>query len=191
MASMGFDWDTLTALNPNIIHITMPGYGVSGPYTDFVAYGASVEPMCGLTSIMGYGQDEPRTTAMALPDAVAGVTAACAVLSALHRRETEGNGGHVELSLQEGAIAMFGEYFIHRQLTGEQPPRAGNAHRVHAPHGVYRCKGDDAWICIAVRNDDEWRALCELSAGTWHDDIRFSDPASRREHRAALDALSS
>ncbi len=164
MASMGFDIAALQALNPSIIHVTMPGYGTTGPYSGFVAYGPSVEPMAGFTSLMGYSDAEPRVTAIALPDAIAGVTAAAAVVTALYRRDLLGETGLVECALHEGAIAMLGEYFVGRQLSGEQPARIGNAHPVHAPHGVYRCAadevvGDDAWIAISVTSDAQWRAL--------------------------------
>ena len=164
MGSMGFDIASLQQLNPAIIHVTMPGYGTTGPYSSFVAYGPSVEPMAGFTSLMGYSDAEPRVTAIALPDAIAGVTAAAAVVTALYRRDVLGETGLVECALHEGAIAMLGEYFVERQRSGEQPPRIGNAHPVHAPQGVYRCAsdavvGDDAWIAISVTNDAQWRAL--------------------------------
>ena len=59
MPSLGLDYETLEAANPNIIYVTMPGYGTYGPYQDWVAFGPSVEPLSGLTHVMGYGVDEP------------------------------------------------------------------------------------------------------------------------------------
>ena len=162
MTAMGFGFAKLLELNPAIIHVAMPGYGLSGPYQDFVAFGPSVEPMSGLTSLMGYSDDEPRTTALALPDAIAGVTAAAAVVAALHRRRALSETGLIELSLHEGAIALFGEYFLERQLTGLQPSRQANRHPVFAPHGVYRCAGDDDWIALACETDDNWRDLVKV-----------------------------
>ena len=87
MTSMGLGWKALEAANPDVIYVAMPGFGVSGPYRSYVAFGPSVEPMCGLTSVMGYSPGEPRVTAMAVPDPCGGVTAAAAVVTALHRRD--------------------------------------------------------------------------------------------------------
>ncbi|MBD3647954.1 MAG: CoA transferase, partial [Pseudomonadales bacterium] len=110
MTSLQLGYDELRKANSKIIYVAMPGYGTRGPMSDFVAFGPSVEPMTGLTSIMGYSESEPQTTAMALPDAVAGVSAAVAVLFAVnHLRET-GEGSFMDLSLQEAAINMVGEF---------------------------------------------------------------------------------
>ena len=187
MPSMGLGWETLRELNPRLIYVAMPGYGVSGPNRDFVAFGPSVEPMCGLTSVMGYGPDEPRVTATAVPDACGGVTAAAAVVTALHRRDQTGRGGFVELALQEAAIALFGEYFLLDQLEGT-PRRIGNAHEDFSPHGVYRCAGEDDWIAIAVRRDDEWRALAALLPDG-ADRSEYASAAGRLAARDSLDQL--
>lgn len=186
MASMGLDWDVLKSVNPNIIYLTMPGFGVSGSYRDFVAYGTIVEPMCGLTSFMGYSRQEPRVSATALPDGCAGVTAAAAVVTALHRRDKEGVGGFIELSLQEAAIALFGEYFLVQQMEGT-PPYVGNSHQDFAPSGVYRCAGDDQWIAITCRNEAEWRALAACTGQSWEQDERFRSLETRHKNRVTLD----
>lgn len=186
MNSMGLDYETLKRLNPQVIYVAMPGYGVSGPNKDFVAFGPSVEPMCGLTSFMGYSPEEPRVTAMAVPDACGGVTAAAAVMTALRRREETGEGGFLELALHEAAIVLFGEYFLLDQLEGI-PQRMGNAHADYAPHGVYRCRGDDEWIAIAVQNEAEWLRLSEYAQDNWHLDTRFVTLAGRHAHRKDLD----
>ena len=186
MTGMGFGFDELLAMNPAIIHVAMPGYGLSGPYRDFVAFGPSVEPMSGLTSLMGYSDDEPRTTALALPDAIAGVTAAAAVVSALHRRHAYGETGQLELSLHEGAIAMIGEYFIEQQLSGVQPPRLANRHPTFAPHGVYRCAGEDEWLALACVDDASWRALVNVLCLT--DRPGWVSQDGRRADQDAIDA---
>lgn len=191
MRSMGFGIDALRALNPAIVHVTMPGFGVSGPNSDFVAYGPSVEPMSGYTALLGYSADEPRLSSMALPDAIAGVTAAAAVVTALYRRDVLGETGLVESALHEGAVAMLGEFHAELQLTGRAPPRRGNAHAVHAPQGVYRCAadahvGDDAWIALSITSDAQWRALCAHLA--LPDEPAWAHVAGRRAAGARIDA---
>lgn len=186
LSAMGLGWDVLKSVNPKIIYVAMPGFGISGCYRDFVAYGTIVEPMCGLTAFMGYSAEEPRVTATAIPDASAGVTAVAAVVTALQRRDEEGVGGYIELSLQEAAIALFGEYFLLEQLEGT-PPRLGNAHADYAPSGVYRCAGDDQWIAVTARDETEWRALAVTAELGWESERRYRSLEVRHDNRAMLD----
>ncbi len=161
MPALDLDYPVLAQANPRIVYVSMPGYGRSGPYRDRVAFGPTVEPMSGLTTVMGYGPDEPRNTAMALMDPISAVSAIAAVLHALRRRERTGKGAYVEMSLHEGGVAFCGPWLIAKQLGGEPSP-VGNRHPEMAPHGVYRCAGDDAWVAVACRDDADWRALCEV-----------------------------
>lgn len=186
MPALGLDYERLAAANPRIIYVSMPGFGNSGPYRDRVAFGPSVEPMSGLTTVMGYGPGEPRNTAMALMDPITGVSATAAVVNALRRRERTGKGAHVEMSLHEGGVAFSGPWLIDVQLPGYAGDIAplGNRHPVMAPHGVYRCARDDAWVAIACRDDADWRALCAVIVGL--------DPraglAERRQDHERIDA---
>ena len=159
MPALGLGYEQLRGANPKIIYVSMPGYGCSGPYRDRVAFGPTVEPMSGLTTVMGYGPDEPRNTAMALMDPITAVNAAAAVLDALRYRERTGKGAFVEMSLHEGGVAFCGPWLVEAQLHPERIMRRGNRHPQMAPHGVYRCAGEDAWVAIACRDDGEWRAL--------------------------------
>ena len=164
MPELGLGYEALAAANPRIVYVTMPGFGASGPYRDRVAFGPTVEPMSGLTSVMGYGPEEPRNTAMALMDPITAVNAAAAVVDALRRRERTGKGALVEMSLHEGGVAFCGPWLVEHQLGGDI--RAlGNRHPRMAPHGVYRCAGDDAWVALACRDVADWRALCRLLPG--------------------------
>ena len=159
MPSLGLGYDRLAAANPKLVYVAMPGYGKSGPYSERVAFGPTVEPMSGLTAVMGYGAEEPRNTAMALMDPITAVNAAAAVVDAVRRRERTGEGACVELSLHEGGVAFCGPWLIETQLGGDIAA-IGNRHPQMAPHGVYRCAGDDAWLAVACRHDADWQALC-------------------------------
>ena len=158
MPALGLGYATLAEANPKIVHVSMPGFGASGPYRDRVAFGPTVEPMSGLMAVMGYGPEEPRNTAMALMDPIAAINAAAAVVDALRRRERTGKGAFVEMSLHEGGVAFCGPWLIEHQLGGDIRV-LGNRHPRMAPHGVYRCAGDDAWVALACRDDADWRAL--------------------------------
>ena len=165
MPSLLLDYPVLSAANPKIIYVSMPGCGMDGPYRNRVAFGPSVEPLSGLTSVMGYGPDEPRNTAMALPDPIAALNATSAVVTALRRRQQTGRGALVEMSLHEGAAAFCGPWLIEHQL-GEPVKRFGNRHPNMAPCGIYRCAGSDDWVAIACRDDRDWYAICATIPGS-------------------------
>lgn len=161
MKRLNLDYEHLKRANPQIIHVAMPGFGLHGPYRDRVAFGPTVEPMSGLTSIMGYSSDEPRATAMALPDPTAAVNACAAVLTALRDRQRTGRGSLVEMSLHEAAVHYSGPWLIESQRNGRLEV-IGNRHPEMSPHGIYRCAGEDSWIAVGCRDDQQWKSLCGL-----------------------------
>ena len=184
MPALRLDYAELAKANPRIIYVAMPGYGKSGPYKERVAFGPTVEPMSGLTTVMGYGPDEPRNTAMALMDPITAVNAAAAVMEAVRRRERTGEGAYVEMSLHEGGVAFCGPWLVETQLGRRDIVRLGNRHPEMAPHGVYRCAGDDAWIALACRHDADWQALCCVVEGLPAE----ADLAARFARHDAIDA---
>ncbi len=186
MAGLRLDYPHLKQANPKIIHVAMPGYGLSGPYRNRVAFGPTVEPMSGLTSVMGYSAKEPRATAMAMPDPTAAVSATVAVLTALHEREQTEEGGLVEMSLHESAVSFSGPWLIDTQL-GNVPVPIGNRHPQMAPHGVYPCRGDDHWLAIGCRNDLEFQTLCRVAQLPF--DSHWCLDQRLERHRAIDEAL--
>ena len=161
MKGLRLDYGHLKAVNPRIIHVAMPGYGLSGLYSDRVAFGPTVEPMSGLSSVMGYGEDEPRVTAMAMPDPTSAVNATAAVVTALKLRESTGEGRLVEMSLHESAVSYSGPWLIDTQL-GNPSSRIGNRHPEMVPHGIFPCRETDSWLAIGCRNQSEYESLCEV-----------------------------
>ena len=188
MPSLGLGYDALREVNPRVIYVAMPAFGLEGPYRDYVGLGPSIEPLTGTTALMGYGPDEPRMSVQAITDAMSGTAAAAAVVTALERRARTGEGAFIELSQHEAGITYIGEQCIEYQLTGDVPVRAGNAHPRMAPHGVYRCAGEDEWIAIAVRTEDEWRAFCRVARARWDALPEFATREARFVNREALDA---
>ena len=190
MENFGLAYEQLRAIRPNIIMVSLPGYGSSGPWRDYPAYAFPVEEMAGFPQLTGYADDgEPRKWGNASADAIAGVTGAYAVLTALERRRRTGLGAHVDISQVEALTAFLGEAVLDYQVNGRLPRRFGNRHPVFAPHGLYPCAGEDRWVAIAVTGEDEWRALCACVAHPeWRTDARFATPAERYRHQDLLDA---
>ncbi len=188
MQQMGLGYEVLSKTNPNIIYVTMPGYGSSGPYSERVAFGPVVEPMSGLTAMLGYSPVEPRNTALAVMDPVAGTHAVGAVMTVLRQRQQNGHGARVELSLHEGGVSLSGPWLIDEQMD-QSPQCLGNRHPQMAPHGIYPSQGEDEWLAIACETDAQWAALCQVLQSTpGADQFRADWPvAVRHQHADAID----
>jgi crotonobetainyl-CoA:carnitine CoA-transferase CaiB-like acyl-CoA transferase len=190
MARFGVDWPALQPLNPRLVMLSMPSFGYGGPETNSRGYGNTIEAMAGVTTLNRYHDaEQPYTLSNALGDPVSGITGAFAVLAALHERERTGRGQWVELAQVEAAIPLMAEPIIDSQLAGAEPRARGNRHPEQAPHGIYRCAGDDEWIAVSASSDEQWRALAAaLGREDLARDSRFSEASGRKSNEDALDA---
>ncbi|RJQ12771.1 MAG: CoA transferase [Dehalococcoidia bacterium] len=187
MPSLGLDYEALSARNPRLIFLTMPSFGSRGPYRDYVGLGPSIEPLSGLTALMGYSQDEPRMTVQALTDAASGVCGLSAVMTALWQRGRTGKGAFLDLSQSEAMAAFLAEEFVAAQISKREPERLGNGAWNAAPYGVYRCLGEDEWISIGCVTEAQWVALARLAGRGWEADGRYATLEARLARRDALD----
>ncbi len=187
LSNLGIGYDVLNAVRPEIILLSMPAFGLSGPYRDFPGIGGTIEPMSANASLLGEVGGRPQVSGVMYPDAVAGLNGAAAVLTALQARATTGRGAHVEVSQHESMIAMLGEFFASDSLPG--PQRAGNRDLHLVPNGIYPCPGDDDWIAISVRDDGDWARLrAAIDAPSLRDDGLCS-AAARRAREDEIDAV--
>ncbi len=162
MPNLGFSEARMRELNPELLYVTMPGYGRSGPATDYSAYGPVLDSHAGLTSLMGYPDVGPWKCGIAWPDPVAGIHTAFAVLATLWERDALAPGRTIEVPQFETAISMIADRLVRAQLDGSEPVVMGNRHEEFAPQGVYRALGDDAWLALSVTTDANWTSLCSL-----------------------------
>jgi crotonobetainyl-CoA:carnitine CoA-transferase CaiB-like acyl-CoA transferase len=137
---LGLGYETLRAVKEDIILVSMPGHGKTGPEKDFIAYGTNVEQLAGLVSLTGYEGGPPQKSGISYGDPIAGTGAAGAVALALIHRDRTGHGQYVELAQRESLTALIGEEVVGYSMTGRLPERLGNRDRQHAPHGVYPCR---------------------------------------------------
>ncbi|MGH7865921.1 MAG: CaiB/BaiF CoA transferase family protein, partial [Candidatus Binataceae bacterium] len=186
----GLSYQVLAAVNPRLVMVSMPSFGTGGPESDSRGYGNTVEAMAGVTTLNRYDDaEQPYTLSNALGDPVAGLNGTLAVLVALHERERTGRGQLVEIAQVEAAIPLITGALLEYQFTGQLPAPRGNRHPKYAPHGIYRCAGDDAWLALAAETDEQWRGLLgALSLDSLAGDPRFADQAGRKANEEALDA---
>jgi len=190
MENFGLGYPVLKEINPGIIMISMPGYGMSGPYRNYPAYGTTLEQHAGFSSLMGYPDSGPYRTQSTLPDPVASINAVSAVMLALWYRRRTGRGQYIDLAQIEASICIIPEIFLDYSMNRRAPRQSGNRHPYLAPHGCYRCRGEDKWVAIAVATDEEWEAFSNaIGRPPWTGDERFADQLSRWQNQDELDRL--
>jgi crotonobetainyl-CoA:carnitine CoA-transferase CaiB-like acyl-CoA transferase len=187
MDRLGLGYEALRELRPDIIVASISGYGDVGPLAEYMAYGPAIAPLAGLSSLTGYAGGEPREVGISLGDPTAGITAAVAISAALVARELTGRGQHIDVSLWESTAALAGEGWMEFAMNGALPERMGNRDPHMAPHGCFRCAGEDDWVSIACADDAEWRALAEVIAPGLADDPRFRSAADRKRNEEELE----
>jgi len=189
MDRLGLDYQALKAAKDDIIMLSMPGMGASGPIREYRSYGQQVMGMTGLTHLWGHPDGALNTRVkMPFPDYVAAILGATAIVTALEHREKTGEGQAIEIAQLEGQAHFLGPAILDYTVNGTKPRPIGNSSETHAPHDVYPCFGIDAWCAIAVENDDQWRALGEvLGSPGWASEERFATLEGRIANKTELD----
>jgi crotonobetainyl-CoA:carnitine CoA-transferase CaiB-like acyl-CoA transferase len=182
----GLDYDSLVADNPDVIMVRMPGFGLAGPWRDYVGWALNIEQVSGMSSVTGYS-DGPPCNLQGPADPVAGVHATVALLAALDHRRRTGVGQLIEVAQIEAGAAVTADPVIDYSLTGRVPEREGNRHRGYA-QGVYPTDDPDDWVALSIRDDSDWGVVADV-LGTPADDARFGSAQARLANHDALDEL--
>ena len=187
---LGLGYEDLRRVRPDIIMLNGSTMGDHGPDSDVTGFGPNVCSYAGQPSLTGYPGGQPQNLGGNWPDYLVGTMMVHSALSALWHRRKTGEGQSIEVAMTETITAMLPEAFLDYTMNGRVAERIGNRDPHMAPHNVYRCDGDDSWVAIAVRDNDEWGALCRLMG---RDDLacdaRFADLSARKRNEDALDAI--
>jgi len=135
-------------------------------------------------------QDQPAGWGYSYLDHSPGYFGAMLLMAALRQQRAEGRGAYIDMSQTETGLMLTGTSIVEYQLTGKETQRYGNRmpYRDWAPHGAYRCAGDDSWIAISIQSDTQWQALVqEMKSPAWARDDRFATAISRKHHEDELD----
>ena len=192
MASWGLDYPRMKEVREDIIMASLQAFGQTGPRRDFVSFGPILMAFSGMTYLWRDPEVERPGAACqtAFPDYVAPSYGAVAILAALHYRARTGKGQYIDISQAETAASMLGPAYLEWLINGREPEPQGNFSPLAAPHGCYRCKGDDRWCVISVETQEEWVRFCEVVGHReWVTDPRFADLSARVNHKGELDAL--
>ena len=190
MDRWGLGYEELRKVKPDIIMLTMPVMGTTGPLLKYGANGSGVPAYGGINMGMGFPDRPPTGMGPLYSDFSTPYFAVGALMAALHHRARTGEGRFIDLAQLEATVSLLGTQILEYTANGTIPARTGNRSRDWAPHGAYRCTGDDRWVAIAVRTDSEWAALCaELARPELADDRRFATNEARLEHADELDRI--
>ena len=191
MEKWGITWERLSKINPRLIMVRMPAFGLDGPYKNYRTWGNHMEALAGHPLIRAYPDLSPEYAPAGVPaDAAGGIGAAFALTLGLRYRRRTGKGLLIEAATAENFVPLLGEFVMDYTLNNRTWTHVGNEHRTNAPHNVYRSQGEDAWVTIAIWNEIQWHALCRtMRMEALADDPRFATMASRHENRRDLDAV--
>lgn len=159
MDQFGLDWDTVHQLNPRLVMVRMPAFGLDGPWRDRVGFAQTMEQVSGMCWLSGYPDTAPQL-ARGPSDPLAGLHAAYAVICGLHARERTGLGSFVEATMVETALNAAAEQVVEYSATGHLMEREVNHHPYACPQGVYACT-DGQHIALSVESDQHWEGLLE------------------------------
>jgi benzylsuccinate CoA-transferase BbsF subunit len=188
---LGLGDDELRKSNPKLVIVKLPGFGTEGPKSSYGTWGFNLTAFSGMTYLWNHPeQDRPIGSQGVYPDHLGFVMGPTILVAALLNSRRTGKGVTVDLAQIEGTAYTLGTTYLETSVNGDETPPKGNHYAVAAPHGCYRCDGEDRWCVISVRDEEEWRAFCNaIGKAELVGDPRFANLQSRLEHRAELDAI--
>jgi benzylsuccinate CoA-transferase BbsF subunit len=190
MDGMGLGYEELRRLKPELIVVSISGYGHTGPLKQYMGYGPAIPPLTGLSALTGYQDGPPQELGVSIGDPNAGIMAASAICAALAARQRTGRGQYIDVALWGAATVSAAEGWMEYAMNGVEPRRRGNRDGWMAPHNCFRCHGEDTWVAIACGSEGEWRTLCHvMGQPQLANDPRFRTASDRRAHEDELEQL--
>jgi len=174
---MGLGEEALRKVAPNIVYVSISGFGETGPFSKKPVYDPLVQAMSGLATVQAGSDDErPRLVRTILPDKLTAITASQAITAALLERERSGEGQHVRLSMLASVVFfLWGSDMGSQTFVGDELPQQDAASFMDLVYDTA-----DGHICVSVMSDKEWHGLTEaLEKPEWLADVRFKTPALR------------
>ncbi|OGA72688.1 MAG: hypothetical protein A3G81_31310 [Betaproteobacteria bacterium RIFCSPLOWO2_12_FULL_65_14] len=192
---LGFGYDVVKEINPRIIYAQIKGFSAGSPYEKFPAFDMTAQAVGGSLATTGEEGGRPIRPGPTLGDTGAGLHTAIGILAALHQRQSDGEGQHVEVAMQEAVINFGRIAYASLALYGKSAPRHGNQSVLgSAPSEVYRCKGggenDYCYIYTSRAGNQQWERLLKvIGREDLMDDPRFNSPLERYRYREEVDAI--
>jgi crotonobetainyl-CoA:carnitine CoA-transferase CaiB-like acyl-CoA transferase len=190
MKEWGLDYESLKAVNSDIIMLSSCLMGQTGPRAKVPGYGNMAAAITGFYDLTGWQDRSPAGPYLAYTDGVAPRFMLASLMAALEHHRKTGEGQHIDISQAEAAIHMLAPAIFDYEINNHVWHRMGNSDLQLCPHGVYPAKGEDRWIAIVCQSDKAWRSLCEVAGFvTQREDTSLQSSEARRNREAELDEL--
>jgi benzylsuccinate CoA-transferase BbsF subunit len=188
---LGLGDDELRKTNPKLVIVKLPGFGTEGPKSSYGTWGFNLTAFSGITYLWNHPeQDRPIGSQGVYPDHLGFVLGPTVMIAALLNSRRSGKGVTIDVAQIEGTAAVLGTTYLETSVNGDDPKPKGNHYALAAPHGCYRCQGEDRWCVISVRDQEEWRSFCRvIGRAELVSDGRFTSLQSRIENRGELDGI--
>ncbi len=190
MEKWGLDYESLKAIKPDIIMFRTCMHGHTGPLARQHGQGFILTALSGIDSIISWPDRAPSGAFGALTDFIAPQFNTICLIAALDYRRRTGKGQYIDQSQHEAAMQIMAPLILDYTVNGRDFKATGNRHATAAPHGIYRCQGDDRWCAIAVFKDEEWQSFCNvIGHPELINDPRFASPPDRKQNEDELDRI--
>jgi crotonobetainyl-CoA:carnitine CoA-transferase CaiB-like acyl-CoA transferase len=191
MEKWNLGYEDVKEIKPDIIYVTMPTQGSTGPHKKYMGFGVTMNALVGINYLTGYPDKVPFGMGTNYPDHVPNpVHTGFAITAALYHRRKTGQGQFIDVSQTEAALAVLPTSVMNYAANGKIQERLGNRDLNVAPHGVYATQGNRRWIAIAVFNQSEWEAFLNVMGNPeWAENEKFSSTANRLENQDELDRM--
>jgi benzylsuccinate CoA-transferase BbsF subunit len=195
MDRLGYGYERLREVKSNIIYVSNCGFGHTGPYSSFKTWGPVVQAFCGLTFSSGLPEMPSAGIGYSYMDHHGGNFMAIAILAALVHRRRTGEGTWVDMACTEAGAALLGPVVLDATVNGRNLRRPGmpNSNRssspLMAPHGIFPAAGEDNWVAIACRDDEDWARLARVVGEPWATGAKWVSLAQRVACEDELDEL--
>jgi benzylsuccinate CoA-transferase BbsF subunit len=190
MDKLGLDYEGLRKVNPQIIMFRTCGYGHTGPMADQPGFGSILTAVTMMDNIVGYPDRSPVPPSTYYTDQLSPMYASLAIMAALDYRRRTGKGQYIDHSQIETGLNYMTPLILDYQVNHREFKLKGNKSDYAAPHGIYRCKGEDRWVAIAVTNEAEWQSFVKaIGSPRWTQSKKYATSAERLKYSDELDRL--
>lgn len=187
---LGVDYDTLRQHRPDIIMLSTCNQGQTGPHAKHPGFGSHLSSLSGFTNLIGYPDGPPNILYGPYIDFIGVGFGLISVVAALDYRRRTGKGQYIDNAQYENGLQFIAVALLDYGCNGRIASRMGNRSSEAAPHGAYRCRGNDRWCVLSTSTNEEWRRLCAIiGQPQLADDPRFATLDARKRHEDELDAI--
>jgi benzylsuccinate CoA-transferase BbsF subunit len=184
---LGLDYEHVKRINPEIIMLSISQQGQTGPHSFMPGYGGTLQGLGGISAMTGWPDRWPVLVDQSYPDFIAPRFATVALLATLDFRRRTGKGQYIDCSNYENCIHFMAPVVLDYTMNGRSWGLQGDNRDYAAPHGAFRCRGEDKWCVISISSDQEWYVFCELiGRSELAEDSRFRTIQARRQNREEL-----